>query len=681
MRSKHRDRNSRRGTNPKCVNEKAAANSTNEGDLANDAKNPCSPVNSVYIPPNPPATPGDSVRLERGRRRVFSDVSALLKLDHEVGPLRYQLSEIVGKVRALGLNGSNFDLCRRSDQRLDLSDRSILSSSVFGGLSDLAGTSRPATTSCSLENQFGFVGKMTSRSSTFSVVDKLASGEPRISCLDGSSRPGVLDEPRDGRAPYDTFNRKSLATIERDMFAWKTWSAHNKVHISRPSLLCESERESRIYRGIGNSRLPDSPNGCSPELWGRRSSASSGCCHAQLHRWNTSRTTCRSNYTSESTVVQVINGDCGNLGGEPTNKRSIGHVPVHARNSVATQVTIRGAGHKSTQTERVTEDDGRVSSSSRPINLWCIDRAAGSDRQIPRAASASQIRVVSVNTEYCAIVERKRFTSRAVSPISGSSSSTSDVLLAAVSGVFVQQVRQEVPEVAKSPVTAVVVDEKNNVTSRPGRDSHPRKFDSQLGAEDLSKELRENKEDRVIPLKSTRTQRLHPPAATWKITPAVLTDGSPKSWRALYPNFATSGCIDDESRLRLSHQVVRTRSGRARSPSKGANQTFSRDVLESRTSTCLTEEELSNEKRQEAREVSDSRISRSGDLCAQRKNRGPSATNAVLRVPIRPTQARTSRPTRLGRRAREYRKPTGATVVERALPGMRSSPEDFFCDT
>lgn len=749
-RSKHRDRNFRQGTNPTCVNDEAAANSTNESDLANVAKNPRCPVNSAYIPSNPPPAPGDYVRPERGRR-AFTDVSALLKLDREMGPLRYQLSKIVGKVRALGLNGSDFDLdlaCRRSDQRPDLSDRSTLSPSASGGLADLAGTSRPATASCSLENRFGFVGKTTSRSSTFSVVDKLASGEPRTSCLNenGSSRQrqealslalgdstraldrlvspawsfgrlgdsapyvpsgairasrrlenvrveGVRGEPRprDERAPHDTFQsfgRKSFTTIERDI-AWKAWSAHSRVHVSRPNLPYERESRDCMYRA--NSRLPDG-NGCSPELWGRRSSTSGGCCHAQLHRWNTSRTTCRSNYTSESTVVQVIDGDCGNLGAEPaSDERSIGRpdLPVHARNSVATQVAIRGGGHKSTQTERVAEDDGRVSSSW-PINLWCIDRAAGSDRRIPRAASASRIRVVSVNTEFCAIVERKRYTSRAVSPIRNpraatvvSSSSTSDVVLATVSGVFVQQVRREVPEVARSPAAVVVVDEKNDVTTRPGRDSHLRKSDSRLAAEDPS-ELREHEEDRVIPLGSTRTRRLHPPAAARKIaiTPAVLTDGSPKSPRVLYPNLAISGCTDDESRSRLSHQVVplRTRSGRARSLSRRVDQTSPRDVSESRTSACLTEEELSNEKRQEAREVSDSRVSRSG-LCAQRENRGPSATCVVLRVPKRPTQARTSRPTRLGRRARECRRATGAAVAVRALPGMRSSPEDFFCDT
>lgn len=722
--------------------ETTPANLTNDDDLADDDRNPRPPIESTDFLPNPPAVPDDFARPEKRRR-----MNALLMLDHELGPLRCQLSEIVGKARALGLNDANFDLdlCSRSDQRLDLTDRSTLSPNVSGGLFDRGQTSRAAVTSRSLlENRSGLVGKTTLPSSTFPVVDKFfAPGESRTSGFNASDssrqrqealsfalgdptralerldKPAswssgrlgnsvsylptgairasqrenvllrVLDEcPRDKR----TFNgnflpyHKSLATIERDMFAWKAWSTHSRVHVNRSSLFCETERRSgqNLLRAVESSRMPND-------------NESSDSRFDQLHRWNGSRTICRSNYTSTSTIVRMMDGNRSCVGREAASKRSTdAAVLVHSRNSVATQAglaAIRGGRHhKSTQTEtELVAEDGRI---RRPNNLRWIDRDAGSDRQIPRAVSAAvcaapQIRVVSVNTEFRATVV-KRYTNRAVSPIgdsprardarsvvsssSSSSLSSGNLLLAAVSSVFVQQVR-ELPEVARS---GAVVDEKNDV-AKPERDPRPRKLDSRPTAKDPLK-FCESKEDRIIPPKSGKTQSPRSsPVATGKITiaPTIYTGDIP---RVVYPNFVISGYTDKPT-SKLNHRVVLVqakRSRSSRSPSKGENGTSPGDVSESHA--CSTEEELANENLQDASEVSVSRVSRSG-LCAQRENRGPSTTSVVLRDARRPIQAkRSSGSTRLGRKAREYHRSAWATV-RRAIPGMRSSPEDFFCDT
>lgn len=732
-RSNHRaaDRDSRQNTTATTMNDKAVTILTNESDLVNLAENSCSSVRSVYFPPNPPSVSGDIVRFGKGRR-VSADV--LLKLYHELGPLRCQLGEIVGKARALGLNDSNLNLhaYRYSDQRLGFFDRSNLLSSPSGGFLDHGQPSRPATTSCSFENRFGLVGKTTLPSSTFPVVDKPAPGETRTSWLnenglsrqrqealsfalgdstrafetlgspvcpfgrlgnsvshlpsDGiraSGRKNVLsgifgERPRDEECiSNETIrsHRKSLETIERDMFAWKVWSGCSKVHESHPNLLYETERESRdcLYRGVGDLRVLNDNN--DPEL--RRSSVPSGC-FAQLNPWNSSRTTCRSN--CKSTIVID-----GSVDGESASKRSIGRsgVLVHARNSVATQAdfAIRSS-HKSTQTETEhVAEGGRI---SWPINLRSVDRAAGSDRQIRRTVSAtvctSQIRVVSVNTEFRTNVE-KLYTSRAVSPsipirnprakyTTVVSSSSSDVVLAAVSDVPVQQV-QELPKVSRPSA----VNEKNYIAS-PGRDPCPRKFESRPAAENLASELCGLEEDGAILLESEGTRRLHSPTATGKVALDVLTDNVSKSPRVLYRNLAISR-RSDKSSSKLDHQVVsvQTRSGKARSSSMRANETSPRDVSESYA--YLAEEELSNEKQQETGKLS---VSRRG-LCVSRKNRGSSAMSVALRDSKRLIQARTLLSTKLGRKAREFRRPTGAGVAVRPIVGMMSSPEDFFCDT
>lgn len=691
-------RNDDRENRDACRDEAAAASLTNDDDLVDIARNPYSSIKSVYFPPNPPAVPGDSARPETRRRANVTDVNALLMLHHELGPLGCQLSKIIGKARALGLNGAKFDLdpCgRRSDQRLHLPDRPTLSAN--GGHFDHGRTSRPAATSP--EDRSGLVGKTTSPSSTFSVVDKWpVPGESHTSwLLNGSSRQRqealslgestralerlgespawssarlsvshlptdassrredvlLSERPRDGRASQ-VLRRKSFGTIERDMFAWKAWSSHSsRVRVDRSSReIGRGVSRQSLYRSVDNSRT-------SHDL-GRRRSLSGD----QLHRWNSSRTICHSpNFTPRFTVMRVIDGIRSIVG-------RLDALVSGGLNSTAIQtshVAIRGGlRHKSTQTERVAED-------GRPISLRYIDRAAGPDRQIPRAvsAAASQIRIVS--TEFRAAVV-KRCTSRAVSPIrdspprakdaartvvspppSSSSSKRNILFTTAVSNVFVQQVRG-LPNVARSPAV-----EKNGV-ARSERDPRPRNFHSR--PEDSSKLCEENHEE-ATPAESRKT-RQRPPG---KSAPGASTGAC--------PNSTTSDFADEPE---LNRRLAR-RSPKARSSSKGGDAPSPPRQSASESYACSTEEESAGEGRQNPGETLLSRVSRSG---LRAKNRSSSTASVVLRDDAkRPIQARRSRPTRPGGKARGGRRSAAAGTADavRAIAGMRCSPEDFFCDT
>lgn len=718
----HETENNRRAMNwdprrdaiPRFVNDEGVASVTND-DLVDVARNPYSSIKSVYFPanfPDPLASPLDSKKPQR----LSTDLETLLKIDHELGPLRYQYSEIIGKTRALDLSDMGFDFatsCRL--KQLDTCVEPALSPSLLDYFSDRGQMyRRRATLSPSITNRSALVDK-TPPSSTFSVVGKPTPRGSRTSWLNenGSSRRqeavnlAIRDTSRileslDGPRPssrvrnsisyFPTANshtfrgenvpdhrsrkgclsnsnfqpyRRSKAVIERTTSTWDDWLARESFNPSNIFNRTKYNSHRYLHQTVEDSRLSTSD---SFEIRRRKSSVS---------------------------IVEVIDNNWSAVDERTANKRSSEHsgIPWGNPNSMVVETKFVGRDgnyHESMpEAERVAKDTLRGDRTS----SFVLKSIEPGDRGVLQAVSASapQIRVVSINTEFRTTVE-KRYTNRAVSPIEHSclmkvsadaTTSPSDILLAKVSSIFVQQVHadssREVESKIESPMKIRSIEPINankrdalaNAASK--RDFCVQKVDSRSAAENRSRPAEFRRDETAFTateLETTRYLRL--PRAKEKITivPIVLThDGISESPGTADVDFAIPkyAVKAPELSYRVASFDARKFHGASSSASRD-NAGYRGDVEEP---VCSTEE-LAGEKRRRAGRTSVSRINR---RLRTNEDYLPSAMASIAGNLKRPIPITSN-----ARKARENRESDGQGMAK-TLPGMRSTPEDFLCET
>ncbi|KAL6433354.1 hypothetical protein ACFW04_006490 [Cataglyphis niger] len=683
---------------PTFVNDEGVANLTNDGDLIDVARNSRSSIKSDYFPPNPSdpsALPSDSAESKK-HQRVSTDVEALLKIDNELSPLRYQFSEIIGKTRALGLNNMGFDLgvSSRPDQPDSPFDRLLSPKESNYFLNRDRICLRRAATNCSYENRSGVVDN-TSPSPTFSVVGKSAPTGSHTSCLNDSSnsRQKALNfTVRDLSRTVESLNglqscnrvrksasylpavnshasqqenvmnkrscderisinnsqsyRESNTIIKEAISTWDGWSVHERVNANPSSVLCKTEYNSHRYlnRTVENSRISDNN-------------------FFEVRK-------------QESSVFIMIDDNWPIVDEETTKERLNKQILIDDQNSkvVQAEVAIRNSNHsKNILSEHVVEDN--ISS---PFESKLIDHCTGPDQLMSRAVSASsyvpQIGVNS-NTKFCTTVE-KHYTSRANSPIqnflSTTKSSNNMLLAAKVSSIFVQQVHADsTTEVVKleppSKIRSVEITKRNDAAVK--RDFGVQKFDSQQ--EDLSRFL-EFEKDRVD-LMTERKKAQHLRLSREKITivPIVLTDSIPEPPRIPDVDFAVPRYINKMA-PQLSYQFIpfeARRSRRMPSSSNLDNEVSRRNAADS---AYLTDKLRSNEKGCRLHKRASLSYADHNSLSTQ-EDHSPSN---VARNSKRSTRVTVSSAGVDGEKMREYCK-----SVAKTIPGMRSSPEDFLCET
>ncbi|KYN10754.1 hypothetical protein ALC57_17361, partial [Trachymyrmex cornetzi] len=728
----HETKNNRRAMNwdpqqdaiPTFVNDEGAANVTNDNDLVDIARNPYSSIKSVYFPPNfsdPRALPYDSGKSKR-HQRVTTDVETLLKIDHELGPLRYQYSQIIGKVRTLGLSGTGFDLgisCRL-DQSETFIGQSVLSPNVSNYFPDRGQTYlRQTAISSGIKNRSALVDK-TSPTSTFSVVGKLTPRGSHTSWLnenDSNRRQEALSFAiRDPSRPLENFDdSRSSNRVNNSISYFPTTNSHTfygeNVLDDRSCNECISNSNFQPYRKsktvidratsvLDGWYAPETVNTNPSNVFSRTEYNS----HRYLNRTLKDLRTSTSNSfeirrrKSSVSIVEVINNNWSTVNEGIANKRSNEHfeIPSGNRDStvVKTEFASRGSNyHKSILSEtdkRVTKDD-RISSL---FTLKSINPGVDPNCEVLKAVSASagipQIRVVSVNTEFRATIE-KRYTNRAVSPIqhsrlataSSTTMSPSNVLLAKVSSTFVQQVRADSSrEVTKIESPAKICshdtnkrDELADAVSK--RDFCVQKVDSRLVAENIPRFSGFKRDETDLTTTEFRkAQYLHLPRTKEKITivPIVVTDGISESSRPANVDFAIPRYAV-KTVPKLNYQIASFDVRKFRGTSSSLirdNKSYQRSIADP---MCLTEE-FANEKRwRAANRTSISHVNR--NLCAE--NYPLSTTTSITGNPKHPTRVTTSN-ARVDRKAREYRD-SNRQRVSKAISGMRSTPEDFLCET
>ncbi|KYN44695.1 hypothetical protein ALC56_00690, partial [Trachymyrmex septentrionalis] len=703
------------------VNDEGAANVTND-DLVDIAKNPYSSIKSVYFPPNfsdPLALPYDSGKSKK--HRVTTDVETLLKIDHELGPLRYQYSQIIGKARTLGLSGTDFNLgtsCHLDQSEMFIG-QSVLSPNVSTYFPDRGQTYlRQTAINSDIKNRSALVDKISS-TSTFSVVGKLTPRDSRTSWLkenDSNRRQEALSFAiRDPSHPLENFDgsrtsyrvnnsisyfpttnshtfygenvlddrscnecvsnsnfqpyRKSKTVIDRATSVLDGWYAHETVNTNPSNVFSRTEYNSHRYLNRTLKDLRTSTSN-SFEIRRRKSSVS---------------------------IVEVIDNNWSTLNERTANKRSNEHFEIPSGNRdpmvVETEFASRGSNyHKSIlpeTDERVTKDD-RVSSllTSKSINPG-VDPNCEVLGAVSASAGMPQIRVVSVNTEFCATIE-KRYSTRAVSPIqhsclttvSSTTTSSSNVLLAKMSNTFVQQVRADSSrEVAKIESSAKICshdtnkrDELADAVSK--RDFCVQKVDSRLVAENIPRSSGFKRDEADLTTTEFRkAQYLHLPRTKEKITivPIVVTDRISESSRPVDVDFAIPRpAVKTVPKLNYQIASFDVRKFRGTSSLIRDNKSYRRSIADP---MCLTEQ-FANEKRwRAANRTSVSHVNR--NLCAE--NYPLSTTTSITGNPKQPTRVTTSN-ARVVRKAREYRD-SNRQRVSKAISGMRSTPEDFLCET
>lgn len=688
-----------RDTIPTFVNDKSVANLTNDGDLVDVARNSRSSIKSVYFPPNPsdpPALPNDFAKLKK-HQRISTDVEALLKIDYELSPLRYQYSEIIGKTRALGLSGMGFDLgiscCL--DQP-DTFDRFVVSSNESNYLLNRDQTFLQRSTSRNFENRPGFVDN-TSPSPTFSVVGKPAPTDSRTSCLDDSSnsRQKALNFAiRDLSRTVESLNdlrscnlvresasylpttnnhasqqeivlnkrsydecisnnnsqpyRKPSSVIKGTISAWDGWSAHERINTSPSNILCRTEYNSHrnLNRTVENSRA--SSNNL-----------------IQVRK-------------QESSVF-MIDDDWSIIDEETTNKLNKDLKIFPDQNSMMVQTEFANNNHCKdilSETERVVKNDRSCS----PFESKLTDRYINRDQQMSRAVSASTYASQigeNLDTKFCTTVQ-KRYTSRAVSPIPDilSTAFPNNMLLAtSVSNTFMQQVHVDsTTEVVKvelpSEIRSVGINRKNDAAvATCKRDFCVQKVNSQReNVENLSRfsEFKKNQID--LTMKHKKTQHVCLSKEKITIVPIVLTDGIPERSRFVDIDFAVPRHVNKKV-PQLNCQLIpfEARKSRRMPSSSRDDEIFQRNAIDS---VCLTDKlRAINEKYRRMHRTS---VSHANDSSLYREDYVPSN---IVKSSKRSTRVTTSN-ARVGEKMREYCKP-----VAKAIPGMRSSPEDFLCET
>ncbi|XP_070510369.1 uncharacterized protein [Cardiocondyla obscurior] len=680
------------------VNDEGTANVTNEDDLVDIARNSCPSVKSVYFSPDV-SGPLPSV-YEPGKlripQRVSNDVETLLKIEQELGPLRYRYSEIIGKARALSLG---LDICHPNQP--DAFARSVLSPSLSYYFPDCAETRLGRATSV-IKNRSGLVDK-TSPSSTFSVVGKPTPRGSRISWLNenGSNRRQealsyIDDEPSRAFECHDGprfSNRGRNSTSYLPAADSHTFRRENVLD-DRSRNVCVSNSNFQPYRepkpviekatSARNGRYVREAVNSSSFFNGTEYSS-----HEYLNRTAENPRTSADNsfeiqrQKSLISIAEVADNNFPIVNERMANERS-SKCSSGDPNATAAEFVERGSNyHKSfpSETEHIAKGD-QISSS---LALRSIDSDASSDhgiRVISTSACAPEIRFVSVNTELRTTVG-KRYTNRANSPIqhlpvvSPTTTRPSNVFFnATMSSVFVQQVRTDSSrEVTKieSPTKIHSVDAGNqdapaNVTGK--RDFCVQKVDSRSAAEDLPRfsKLERNGENSTGEFGKTRY--LLRPKEKITIVPIVLADGMSGSSGIADVDFAIPRyAIKTEPKLNYRIISFDGRKLREEQSSSSINDAgYRRDIAD----PVRLIEEPADEEHSRPGKTHYRRFSR--HLYAK-VNRLPSATN-VTRNPKQSIQIPISNVVG-GAREREF----GERRVAKTIPGMTSTPEDFLCET
>jgi len=724
----HETKNNRRAMNwdpqqdviSTFVNDKGAANVTNDNDLVDIARNPYSSIKSVYFPPNfsdPLALSYDSGKSKR-HHRVTTDVETLLKIDHELGPLRYQYSQIIGKARTLGLSCTSFDLgisCRL-DQSETFIGQSVLSSNVSNYFPERGQMYlRQTAISSGIKNRSALVDK-TSPTSTFSVVGKLTPRSSRTSWLnenDSNRRQEALNFAiHNPSHPLENFDgSRSSYRVNNSISYFPTTNSHT---FYGENVLDDRSRNEYV----SNSNFQ--PFHKSKTVMDRATSVSDGWYAREMVNTNPSNVFSRTEYNSHQylnrtlkdlqtstsnsfeirkrkssvSIVEVIDNNWSTVNEGTANKRSDEPFEISSGNRdlmvVETEFTSRDSNyHKSI----LPETDERIAKDDRISLLKSINPDVDPNCQILGAVSASagipQIRVVSVNTEEFRATIEKHYTSRAVSPIqhsrlaiASSTTSSSNVLSAKMSSTFVQQVRADSSrEVAKIESPAKICshdtnkrDELADAVSK--RDFCVQKVDSRLVAENIPRfsEFKRDEAD-LTTTEFRKAQYLHLPRTKEKITivpivPIVVTDGISESSRSADVDFAISKYAV-KTVPKLNYQSFDAKKFRGTSLIRD-NKNYQRDIADP---MCLTDE-FANEKRcRAANRTSVSHVN--CNLCAE--NYPLSTTTNITGNPKQPIRVTTSN-ARVVRKTREYRD-SNSQRVSKAISGMRSTPEDFLCET
>lgn len=347
-------------------------------------------------------------------------------------------------------------------------------------------------------------------------------------------------------------------------------------------------------------------------------------------------------------------------------------------------------------------------------------------RQISRAISTSgcapQIRVVSVNTEFCTTVEKRCYTSRAVSPVrdlctrdamaastSMTRSSNNVILATRMSSVFIQQVHKNASStevvratelLSSSPVISPEIqpDEKRDGKIVSKRTFSLRNVDCRLEDYSLSR-FRDGSEEekdeadarRMSPSGSKHAQRRHVqrPEAKERITivPIVLTDGVAERPKTADVNFAIPRFVEKLA-PELSYEIVpfgasrKSRRMRSLSDGNGGNETRSRHRTAKPTcsSDKLADEESSAVVGGIVPRPPVVVVDRVDESRARESNNVVTPTTSVAKSSRR-SDARRARGKCEHRREREPTTEKSRRRIVKTIPGMRSSPEDFLCDT
>jgi len=720
---------------PTFVDDEDAANLTNDGELIDIARNPCSSIKSIYFAPTPsgpsvlPDDPTTAVSYKSKRHQcVSSGMETLMKIDYELSPLQYQYSEIIGKARALDLSGFGLDISSR--YRSDMFSQSM-SSSTSDYFPD-RGFSREAAASIRNAENPTLVDKTTSPFASFSMVGKSAPTreDSYTNCLyETGSR---LSRRQEALDPASRDTSRSLEKFDHRVSSSASYLPTTSIHASQgKTALCErscdqcisnssiqlrhklnaakqkdisarqtlswsvqggiSANSSKLFRET--MKQHDSCQQFPEKIVARQSNLqiSSNKMQKQRppmsennldvsHQWEETplTTCCSSNYTSKSTIVKVIDNSWRIDGDEQIRKKRLNeHFGILSGNQQS--MAVQTMREDTAPSEHVTRND-QISS---PFELELIECAV--DQQIPRAISVSscapQIRVVSVNTKFRATVE-KCYTSRAVSPIQSSrmmkdtvptsmTRSPSNVILTArVSSVFIREVRansstEMVQTESPSGISLINASKRDDINISK-RSFSVQKIDSRLKS---SSEFAGRDEDSTG---YKRARHLHLPETKERITivPIVLTDGLPEPPKLADVDFAVPR-YGDKATPNLNYQIIpfdARKSQRNRSRSDSGDETSHHAMAKP---ACLSQE-TAKEKLTNGASIRRSHHSR---CLYTRENYAPS-TN-LMRVSKRSIQMTTSR------KAREYRELTERPKQRsvKAISGMRSSPEDFLCDT
>lgn len=508
---------------------------------------------------------------------------------------------------------------------------------------------------------------------------------------------------------YNDYNSNVTSTEIR---VWQNCTSNEGINSNPTNVLQRITRHSCL-------RHPDETTDISRtcdwnHVQNRESSVFEDFFDGSSYRSNPSHTmTCHSNYTSKSTIIETINNNQCTNNEEVTVKRLNEHLTDNPEfTTAATQTTEEQyVAHRENRSCISTDEikhminDRNDDEIIMPSELKLNDHdVSGNQRQITRDTAARiesscASRVHIVNTEFRSTVE-KRYTNRAVSPIQNfctrntadgtvlSMTSPSNVLLTTVSSVFVQQVQATTTmkgETSTEKTPAIDINEADDTIVDTAKDEGPCIQEIfRLNTRDTSKHTESN-EERVV--KSANTRYLRLPERTREITimPIVFfDDATPESRRSADIDFAvrrdTDGIILNYHRGPF--EKISRKSQTLQTSSTKLHEMSERNVLDSYATSAYPIEESSNGYHSmKTNEIFVSRIGRPDDNSHMKESDYGFSTMSLASNSKQHARLTCSNTGVGDRRMRECHDSAKSRSVTKTIPGIRSSPEDFLCDT